>query len=194
MAAADPSTPSSSTSRCGRGRSTAARRSAVLPAADRDVLQCQPAVPRARRDAGQRRIARPRQAFASPRRLATSSIRPCTARSSRSVRAVAAARRLLRVDVRPDRRPVARHRHHGHRPRMDAAEFGIDVDHVDQYELAATCREGTGPRAVVSPAGARLTSRSTLGKIHWTAADATFRLTEELLRRQLAHVLRAPST
>ena len=63
-------------------------------------------------------------------------------------------------------------------------QFGIDVDHVDQMELIrrAEAEVDFGTRA--TRALAYLTE--TVGKIHWTAPDARFRLTEDLLRRQLA--------
>jgi L-fucose/D-arabinose isomerase len=63
-------------------------------------------------------------------------------------------------------------------------QFGVDVDHVDQFELVrrATLELADGSR--VEPALAYL--KKTIGRIHWTAPDAAFRLTEELLRRQLA--------
>ncbi len=62
-------------------------------------------------------------------------------------------------------------------------QFGVDVDHVDQLELVrrAEAELATGSR--VGPALAYL--KTALGKIHWTAPDAAFRLTEDLLRRQL---------
>jgi L-fucose isomerase len=63
-------------------------------------------------------------------------------------------------------------------------EFGIDVDHVDQYELVrrADAEIANGNR--VEPALTYL--KKHVGRIHWTAPDAKFRLTEDLLRRQLA--------
>src|SRR5215510_14674913 len=64
-------------------------------------------------------------------------------------------------------------------------QFGIDVDHVDQLELVRRAEQemakGTGSR--IEPALAYL--KKHVRKIHWTAPDAPFRLTEDLLRRQL---------
>lgn len=68
-------------------------------------------------------------------------------------------------------------------PAQWIAEFGIDVDHVDQMELVrrADVIQAEGTRV---DAAMRFLER-TVGKIHWTAPDARFRLTRELLRRQL---------
>ena len=63
-------------------------------------------------------------------------------------------------------------------------QFGIDVDHVDQFELVRRAGTGAG-RAAPRVAPALEYLKKTVGRIHWTAPDATFRLTEELLRRQL---------
>ncbi len=63
-------------------------------------------------------------------------------------------------------------------------EFGIDVDHVDQFEIVrrAKMELKTGERVSASLAYLKKHVR----KIHWTEPDAKFRLTEELLRKQLA--------
>jgi L-fucose isomerase len=62
-------------------------------------------------------------------------------------------------------------------------QFGIDVDHVDQFELV---RRAEQEMAGGSRVGAALEYlKQTVGRIHWTPADAPFRLTEPLLRRQL---------
>jgi L-fucose isomerase len=62
--------------------------------------------------------------------------------------------------------------------------FGIDVDHVDQLELVrrAELEVKSGTRVT----GALAYLKKAVGAIHWTAPDAQFRLTEELLNRQLA--------
>ncbi len=62
-------------------------------------------------------------------------------------------------------------------------QFGIDVDHVDQLELVRRAEAELASGTRVAPALAYL--KTTVGKIHWTAPDAAFRLTEDLLRRQL---------
>ena len=68
-------------------------------------------------------------------------------------------------------------------PAQWMAEFGIDVDHVDQMELVR--------RADALLAGDDRPDRAlaylerAVGRIHWTAPDAPFRLTRELLRRQI---------
>ena len=68
-------------------------------------------------------------------------------------------------------------------PAQWAAEFGIDVDHVDQMELVRRAeRERTAGSRI--PAAMQYLER-TLGRIGWTAPDATFRLTRDLLERQL---------
>lgn len=61
--------------------------------------------------------------------------------------------------------------------------FGIDVDHVDQFELARRAEGELGSGKRVEQALTYLKAK--VKKIHWTAPDAEFRLTEELLRRQL---------
>ena len=62
-------------------------------------------------------------------------------------------------------------------------QFGIDVDHVDQLELVRRAEREMASDTRIEPALAYL--KRTLKKIHWTAPDAPFRLTEDLLRRQL---------
>src|SRR5687767_10052833 len=62
-------------------------------------------------------------------------------------------------------------------------QFGIDVDHVDQLELVRRAEREMASGTRIEPALAYL--KRTLKKIHWTAPDAPFRLTEDLLRRQL---------
>src|SRR5687767_2066617 len=62
-------------------------------------------------------------------------------------------------------------------------QFGIDVDHVDQLELVRRAEREMASGTRIAPALAYL--KRTLKKIHWTAPDAPFRLTEDLLRRQL---------
>jgi L-fucose isomerase len=62
-------------------------------------------------------------------------------------------------------------------------QFGIDVDHVDQLELVRRAEQEMASGTRIDPALAYL--KRTLKKIHWTAPDAPFRLTEDLLRRQL---------
>ena len=62
-------------------------------------------------------------------------------------------------------------------------QFGIDVDHVDQLELVRRAELELESGNRVGPALEYL--KKTVGRIHWTAPDAKFRLTEELLRRQL---------
>ncbi|MCC5877094.1 MAG: L-fucose/L-arabinose isomerase family protein [Candidatus Sumerlaeia bacterium] len=61
--------------------------------------------------------------------------------------------------------------------------FGVDVDHVDQYELVrrAEIERETGGR--IDEAISYLEKH--VRKIHWTAPDAEMRLTRELLSKQL---------
>jgi L-fucose isomerase len=63
-------------------------------------------------------------------------------------------------------------------------QFGIDVDHVDQMELVRRAEAELKSGNRVAPSLDFL--KKTVGRIHWTAADATFLLTEMLLKRQLA--------
>ena len=69
-------------------------------------------------------------------------------------------------------------------PAQWMAEFGIDVDHVDQMELVRRAQIELQKGQRVEPALEYL--KGALLRIHWTAADARFRLTEPLLRQQLA--------
>ncbi len=69
-------------------------------------------------------------------------------------------------------------------PAQWMAQFGIDVDHVDQLELVRRAERELAEGARVAPAVAYLEAH--VRKIHWTAPDATFRLTRELLERQVA--------
>jgi L-fucose isomerase len=68
-------------------------------------------------------------------------------------------------------------------PAQWAVQFGIDVDHVDQMELVRRAQREMDSGARIPPAIEYL--ERTLGRIHWTAPDASFRLTRDLLRRQL---------
>ena len=63
-------------------------------------------------------------------------------------------------------------------------QFGIDVDHVDQFELVRRAELELKEGSRVAPALAYL--KKTVGKIHWRDDGTTFRLTEELLGRQIA--------
>ena len=63
-------------------------------------------------------------------------------------------------------------------------QFGVDVDHVDQFELVRRAEIELRGGSRVTPAFEYL--QKTLGRIHWTPPDAQFRLTRDLLRRQLA--------
>jgi L-fucose/D-arabinose isomerase len=62
-------------------------------------------------------------------------------------------------------------------------QFGIDIDHVDQFEAVRRAELAVADGSRVTPALAYL--KKTVGRIHWTKPDATFRLTEDLLRRQV---------
>lgn len=62
-------------------------------------------------------------------------------------------------------------------------QFGIDVDHVDQFELVRRAQAHLAQGGRIDRALEYLKAK--VRKIHWTAPDADFRLTEELLRRQL---------
>ena len=87
-------------------------------------------------------------------------------------------------DVRADRRAFARHRHHRHRSgAVDvASSASTSTTSISSNWSGAPSKElATGTR--VEPALAYL--KAHVGKIHWTAADATFRLTEDLLKKQL---------
>jgi L-fucose/D-arabinose isomerase len=63
-------------------------------------------------------------------------------------------------------------------------QFGVDVDHVDQMEVVRRAELELSGGSRVLPALAYL--EKNIGRIHWTAPDAQFRLTRDLLRRQLA--------
>jgi L-fucose/D-arabinose isomerase len=68
-------------------------------------------------------------------------------------------------------------------PAQWMSQFGIDVDHVDQYELVRRAEQELAAGSRIDPALAYL--KAHVRRIHWTAPDAAFRLTEDLLRRQL---------
>jgi predicted Ser/Thr protein kinase len=68
-------------------------------------------------------------------------------------------------------------------PAQWMSQFGIDVDHVDQYELVRRAEQELATGSRIDPALAYL--KAHVRRIHWTAPDAAFRLTEDLLRRQL---------
>ncbi len=61
--------------------------------------------------------------------------------------------------------------------------FGVDVDHVDQFELVRRAENEIQRGGRVSAAFRYLEKH--VRKIHWTEPDAEMRLTPELLRRQL---------
>jgi L-fucose isomerase len=63
-------------------------------------------------------------------------------------------------------------------------QFGIDVDHVDQFEVVRRAELELSRGSRVRQAFQYL--ERTIGRIHWTAPDARFRLTEDLLCRQIA--------
>ena len=63
-------------------------------------------------------------------------------------------------------------------------QFGIDVDHIDQFELVRRAEKALDKKDRVAPALDYLKKK--IRKIHWTGPDATFRLTEELLAKQVA--------
>lgn len=69
-------------------------------------------------------------------------------------------------------------------PALWMKKFGIDVDHVDQFELIRRAQiEMKKKNSRIDAALAFL--KKHVRKIHWTTPDAPMRLTEELLRRQL---------
>jgi L-fucose/D-arabinose isomerase len=68
-------------------------------------------------------------------------------------------------------------------PAQWMAEFGIDVDHVDQMELVRRAEALVAGDGRIGPA-LEFLERS-VGRIHWTPPNAPFRLTRDLLRRQL---------
>lgn len=69
-------------------------------------------------------------------------------------------------------------------PAQWMAQFGIDVDHVDQLELVRRAEAELASGSRVAPAVAYLEQH--VKQIHWTAPDAEFRLTRDLLGRQIA--------
>lgn len=71
-------------------------------------------------------------------------------------------------------------------PAQWLAELGIDVDHVDQLELVRRADAILADAADTRVADALSYLERMVGRIHWTAPDAPFRLTRDLLRRQLA--------
>jgi len=68
-------------------------------------------------------------------------------------------------------------------PALWMKKFGIDVDHVDQFELVRRAEIEMQKGDRVDAALEFL--KANVRKIHWTKPDAEMRLTEELLRRQL---------
>ncbi len=62
-------------------------------------------------------------------------------------------------------------------------QFGINVDHVDQFEVVRRAEVELAQGRRVQPALEYL--KAHVRKIHWTGPDATFRLTEDLLKKQL---------
>ena len=184
-------TPSSSTSPSGRGRSTrASRRSSA-----RSRSRCSPTSTRSTRawSACWPTPARStRRASASPRCFGDVADDRVYGALRSQVRAVAAARRLRGLtycliggrSLGIDTTVID--------PAQWMAEFGIDVDHVDQMRARPPRRERDWPATRASTRRSPTWSERS-GSIHWTAPDATFRLTTDLLRRQVAHVLRRPS-
>lgn len=69
-------------------------------------------------------------------------------------------------------------------PALWMEQFGIDVDHVDQYELVRRTEEELKAPERVNRAMEYLNKH--VRKIHWTAEDATFKLTDTLMRRAVA--------
>ena len=156
---------------------------------DGDPLTADPALdprsraPRAGRDARGRRRARPGRSrygrrVGRHRRCcgACSGSRP----RSRSARAVV---RLARDDVRPDRRPAdgdvhggRRHRHRG------SAQFGIDVEEIDQLELVRRAEAVGSGEARRGPATG---SSANCRAVHYDGDQ----LTPELLERQIRSYL-----
>lgn len=68
-------------------------------------------------------------------------------------------------------------------PALWMKQFGIDVDHIDQFELVRRAERIRKEGTRVNEALEYL--RKYVKKIHWTDPDAKMRLTEELLSRQL---------
>ncbi|MEW5977264.1 MAG: L-fucose/L-arabinose isomerase family protein [Acidobacteriota bacterium] len=69
-------------------------------------------------------------------------------------------------------------------PAQWMSQFGIDVDHIDQMEAVRRAELELERGTRVAPALAYLKGK--LRKIHWTEPQAKFRLTEDLLKKQLA--------
>lgn len=69
-------------------------------------------------------------------------------------------------------------------PAQWMSQFGIDVDHIDQFEVVRRAEQELKRGERVMPALEYLKSK--VRRIHWTQPDATFRLTEDLLKKQLA--------
>ena len=68
-------------------------------------------------------------------------------------------------------------------PALWMKKFGVDVDHIDQFELVRRADLEIEKAERVQPALEYL--KKHIRKIHWTEPDAQMRLTEDLLRRQL---------
>jgi L-fucose isomerase len=68
-------------------------------------------------------------------------------------------------------------------PALWMKQFGVDVDHVDQMELVRRAEAHVAKGTKVEPALKYL--KTHVKKIHWTKPDAQFRLTEDLLKKQL---------
>ncbi len=69
-------------------------------------------------------------------------------------------------------------------PALWMKKFGIDVDHIDQLELVRRAELELQKKRRIDSALQFL--KQHVRKIHWTESNAKMRLTEELLRRQLA--------
>ena len=68
-------------------------------------------------------------------------------------------------------------------PALWMKKFGIDVDHVDQFELVRRAEIEMEKKTRIDAAMDFL--KKHVRKIHWTDPDAEMRLTETLLKRQL---------
>ncbi|MCR4317931.1 MAG: fucose isomerase [Planctomycetes bacterium] len=68
-------------------------------------------------------------------------------------------------------------------PALWMKQFGIDVDHVDQFEVTRRAEIEIAKNERVKQAFEYL--KKHVRKIHWTKPDAKFVLTEELLQKQL---------
>ena len=161
----------------------------VLPAADRDVLEVKSHA-RAASACWRTRARSIRRAFRSRRVQAISRddgvFRGCECQ----IVAVAPARRLRRLTYCLIGGRSLQGWLHGNRSRQWMKQFGIDVDHVR-----------SAPRSCAAPrrscrGRARRTGTGSLQKtgrrIHWTAADAKFRLTEDSSRRKIGRYYSAP--